>query len=1309
MNSRRASALVIVLSMLVLLVIVAIAFLTSVATETNAGRARDNAATASQLADSVTNLVMATITEATQAKNGSDRVAWASQPGMIRTWQDDGTLDRVFRLYSAPKMIDTTFNSATESSALAAWKTNAPADSAYNALWCDLNSPMPASDPALATRLIYPVVTPPGTLDAANGIPVDNPATSAIEGVQGFSIDSSPGFSPAGAITAANNPAPMPVRWMYVLKDGQIVSPTGGDTNASVFDSSVPVSATNPIVGRVAFWTDDETAKININTAAGGEYWATPRTAGTPAIAQAKFQPGRNEFQRYPGHPATTSLRAALGDKLTSSDEITAVAPRVQRGGSLDGTRYPANPTNLSDPSYLIKMANDTDRLYASVDELSFKPDRTANTPLSPATVQGRQFFLTANSKAPEVTLFDTPRVSIWPITQPVAKQDPFDKLLMFCGSLNSGSSLLPYYFQREKPLSTTHDWTSFERNRQLYAYLQRMTETEIPGFGGNFSTKFGTDRNQILTFIFDYIRSGANLFGAGHGAVAAEAGTPNSNFWLNSYAAPTGLDYKSTMVAPIQITPVTGTPTRGMGNTYATFTHIGLGFFTEGVTYNKTTNEVSFAMRAAPMVQTYWPMMSYSPMNPGPGNTDSNNLSATGLWVDIESIKGTVTFGGEPPKPLDFPVNDPVVYNRGNHAVSPLAPPGQLFLTNRNTDGAPKNTASGARFASSQFVIKFVRPATATYTPDDFDDAGSPKVPDTGPGPANMTHLDRITRDPTNPNFKLEGVEITLRLLAGPPDARQLVQSATVTFPDATYKFPVPDTRFVNLPASGTPTVDAVAFLGPGAQTNYANFVSDFRKRFVNTSGYLQANAQARSFGMVGEVLIGKELVGDYRLGVAKRNLADSDFRLPTPISPSSPNAHAFVSFSGSWMRSPAKGLVVQGINTTLANSGLLTRTATDVPATPSDMDGARITTTPPGTIANPLGDWDNGFSIAMDGPYFNAPDQGALGRVVSGSDFNPYYKEFEGAVHAPIFSGVYSPNRQMYSAFQFGSISSRALAGSHWETLLFCPNPAATRANHRGYTASPKDYLLADLFYMPIVDPFPVSDRLSTSGKINLNYSMQPFTNMTRATGLWAALQDLKLTAITETKNSSVADNNSGLYKYYVPSTESTHSVNYHLPLDILETLKGFEGVFSSNAIFKSATEIAEVFLVPQGRTYSNVAAFWADKRTTGDNTREQPYATLYPRLTTKSNTFTVHMRVQGLKKRTNSDQSRWEEGKDTVVSEYRGSALIERYIDPEEKFPESPDSSTGPYVDFATDASANLAPYYKWRVVQKRQFAP
>jgi hypothetical protein len=51
-----------------------------------------------------------------------------------------------------------------------------------------------------------------------------------------------------------------------------------------------------------------------------------------------------------------------------------------------------------------------------------------------------------------------------------------------------------------------------------------------------------------------------------------------------------------------------------------------------------------------------------------------------------------------------------------------------------------------------------------------------------------------------------------------------------------------------------------------------------------------------------------------------------------------------------------------------------------------------------------------------------------------------------------------------------------------------------------------------------------------------------------------------------------------------------------------------------------------------VPSGARYTaaTIATFWNRKPHTGDNPRAKPYADLYPRLTTKSDTLTAHFCV-------------------------------------------------------------------------------
>jgi hypothetical protein len=96
------------------------------------------------------------------------------------------------------------------------------------------------------------------------------------------------------------------------------------------------------------------------------------------------------------------------------------------------------------------------------------------------------------------------------------------------------------------------------------------------------------------------------------------------------------------------------------------------------------------------------------------------------------------------------------------------------------------------------------------------------------------------------------------------------------------------------------------------------------------------------------------------------------------------------------------------------------------------------------------------------------------------------------------------------------------------------------------------------------------------------------------------------------------------------------------------------------------------------------------------TGDNSLEKPYARIYPRLTTKSNTYTVHVRVQSIQKVPGSVEPAdiVDEEKDRVTGEFRGSFVVERYLDP----------NTDTFDETSTDP---LGPY-KFRVVSSKQFA-
>jgi hypothetical protein len=61
-------------------------------------------------------------------------------------------------------------------------------------------------------------------------------------------------------------------------------------------------------------------------------------------------------------------------------------------------------------------------------------------------------------------------------------------------------------------------------------------------------------------------------------------------------------------------------------------------------------------------------------------------------------------------------------------------------------------------------------------------------------------------------------------------------------------------------------------------------------------------------------------------------------------------------------------------------------------------------------------------------------------------------------------------------------------------------------------------------------------------------------------------------------------------------------------------------------------------------------------------------------------------------------------WTEGKDQVLGEYRGSTTIERFIDANNT--SIPDYAANPTQIPSLDS---LDKFYRWRVIENRQFAP
>ena len=190
----------------------------------------------------------------------------------------------------------------------------------------------------------------------------------------------------------------------------------------------------------------------------------------------------------------------------------------------------------------LPKLKVMTKHLYANADEFIFQPDRNSggaspktlvNDKLTPQALEKVRFFLTANSRAPELNVFNRPRVTFWPVSlqgpkDPAAttRRTNFDNLFTFTSTIGGK----PFSFVRAYARDSLTD-INLAQNVEMFKYLQWLTGDNgraIPGFASTFKEKYSyalpdgrTERNQILTLIYDYMRS-VNLVDTGTGKIGA-------------------------------------------------------------------------------------------------------------------------------------------------------------------------------------------------------------------------------------------------------------------------------------------------------------------------------------------------------------------------------------------------------------------------------------------------------------------------------------------------------------------------------------------------------------------------------------------------------------------------------------------------------------------------------------------------------------------------------------------------------------------------------------------------------------------
>jgi uncharacterized protein (TIGR02600 family) len=1359
---RRATgaALLLTLGMLVLLSGLVLAFMLTVRTEFGAAKAYEAGTDARLLADSALNLVIGQLREAST----QPEVAWISQPGLIRTFDTRGNAVKSYKLYSSDSMVvDGSFDPVADAktgkgdlppvlptSDARSW-TKQPG------LWTNLNAPVAdvtRTDPFDTSKknplMVYPI------FDGNHIQLVSDPAGGGQVGVMSLYKDGQADIEGFKVQDFANRGVTMPVKWLYLLKDGTLApaqrSGTAGDIEVMVPSGKEKTAQgeMNVPVARVAFWTDDETAKLNLNTASEGTFWDTPVGNSQPGVVLpavnyqssndatfewdlAERKPAQREYQRYPGHPATTCLstifgrqllRRVGGDRARMIEEINKFIPRVTGAqysiadnlytsplydySSMGGTGRAGPKTGpgaigqQSTDETTYGVSPDADRLYATIDEFLYSPKFvSARSPwlLAPpvSSSTGRdptremldmsRFFLTVNSKAPEQNLSNQPRISIWPIMLNANRRTAFDKLISFCSTVGpkSGTGHMPFHFTRENANSPTADLSA--NNLWLMGYLKGLTDRALPGGGTTrtFKDKYGADRDQILTEIFDYIRC-TNLVDRS----AVDQGVNSS--YTNSVEGPLGtvppdgdsytglfppsFDSTTPMGPRGQVVPIEMPDgTRGIGR-IVTISELALRIV-----------NASGGMEFSFIPMEFCPMAGFSALT-------------LGLRITFTKIDFKVT---DSANKVWYPFN-----NDPSKAGSGMAPQPTLYDIGRMTQiedneikiGGPMGfhglcqETNGGRWPRNQ---------------------GSPpdSVPPTGVAPVSP-----------DGNMTVEGT-VTVQISA----------TAKPT-PTNTTGEPVVQVITFKFPPQSVPRPSGGSLIGQGVTGSTSRGPAIARSGHVNIS----SGATIRSL-----VPVGNNLQGDMRLVAARRTVDETYFK-PGPngaYTDSGRENDRTHSLRAGWpgnIAGSAFGFLVPSITNFRADAQ---------PCLPDGINGVL------NSLGQP-GDWDNGPAFVTDGPYCNKPDEGTK-RHLHGAGTRENYTE--GTLWGHDFSAPYigwfwnqqdamqsqstffSPNRQIPSPVMFGSLPTGVLRNKPWQTLLFRPAksylPGGT--SHPGSAAGgmPPDHLLLDLFWMPVVEPYAISEPFATSGKINLNQQIAPFTNIRRDTGLRAVLKSVKMTAM----NPNQQDNRGGVYSqlYKLCGTPGAggdagggQGVVVRRNIDLDNTLKQITDRMDKNKPFISTSEICDIPLIPKDLpTDSNgvsipahvsagfspttslsqfdslLSSFWSQHLLTGDNSLERPYTHIYPRLTTRSNTYTVHVRVQTLPQSTRNNTFILKAAQNQPTGEFRGSFVIERYLD----------ANSAGFVDSTGKAVPNpgadttglaLGPY-RFRVVSSRQFTP
>ncbi|MEO0416495.1 MAG: Verru_Chthon cassette protein A, partial [Verrucomicrobiota bacterium] len=399
--------------------------------------------------------------------------------------------------------------------------------------------------------------------------------------------------------------------------------------------------------------------------------------------------------------------------------------------------------------------------------------------------------------------------------------------------------------------------------------------------------------------------------------------------------------------------------------------------------------------------------------------------------------------------------------------------------------------------------------------------------------------------------------------------------------------------------------------------------------------------------------------------------------------------------------------------------------------------------------------GDFDNGAGEMIDGPYINKPDEGNTHRLGSrqSSSINLFWQTEAQLGSIPYFSqpwaqeaggpAYFSPNRLISGPGMFGSMPSGSVTNRPWQTLLFRPKVEGSSlyaSRHPGEedqptAGMPPDHMLLELFWMPVVEPYAISEPMSTAGKINPNFGMHPFRHVKRASSMLGVFRSEYMLCVPNTWSRDYKHNHGQGRGYHwrdAPTGGQLYRRRLRSTIQESGTINQFVDKFDSGEVFKTSSAITEIHLIPEDvsvrlggaggydiGTYTPTVGqmsngkYWEDHRLVGDNSREKPYTNIQARMTAKSNTFKVHYRGQVITQATVSDRDYnfFDPEMDSATGEYRGSSIVERYMDPNDgRIPDyTGELSNVAEVSFTVGGKEVVGEFYRYRILNPTRFSP